>query len=115
METLGKKIRELREKKDLSLRELAKRLNLSAAFLSDIELGRRFPSDEVLENIAGALDISVESLKSFDQRPPIDELKKLTETNPRYGFAYRKLVDSNFTPEELIKLAEDQVKKNEQQ
>lgn len=112
MATLGQKIRELREAKDVSLRELAKRVELSAAFLSDIELGRRFPSGEVLAKIATALGISTEELKTFDQRPPIEELKRLSETNPRYGFAFRKLVDSNFSPEELIKLAEDQAKKS---
>ena len=52
MKTLGEKIRELREERDLSLRELAKKLNLSAAFLSDIELGRRNPSDKVLSDLA---------------------------------------------------------------
>lgn len=112
MTTLGQKIRELREAKDISLRELAKRAKFSAAFLSDIELGRRFPSDEVLAKIATALSIPTEELKAFDQRPPIEELKRLSETNPRYGFAFRKLVDSNFSPEELIKLAEDQAKKS---
>lgn len=40
MKTLGQRIRELRETKDLSLREFAKQLgDLSAAFLSDVELG----------------------------------------------------------------------------
>ena len=43
---LGQRIRELRGKKDLSLRELAKKLDVSAAFLSDIELGRRYPSEK---------------------------------------------------------------------
>lgn len=112
MTTLGQKIRELREAKDISLRELAKRVELSAAFLSDIELGRRFPSDEVLAKLATALDITADELKAFDQRPPIEELKRLSETNPRYGFAFRKLVDSNLSPEELITLAEEQTKKN---
>lgn len=35
------KLRILREKHGVSLRELAVRLELSAAFLSDVELGRR--------------------------------------------------------------------------
>ena len=47
--TLGQKIHELRDKADLSLRELALKISVSAPFLSDIELGRRFPSEEVLQ------------------------------------------------------------------
>jgi transcriptional regulator with XRE-family HTH domain len=39
--SLGQRIRELRDKADLSLRELAKKIGISSPFLSDIELGRR--------------------------------------------------------------------------
>lgn len=44
VKTLGQRIRELRERDDLSLREFARKLGVSAAFLSDVELGRRHPS-----------------------------------------------------------------------
>ena len=44
--TLGKKLRELRERAGLSLREVAKAAKVSAPFLSDVELGRRFPANE---------------------------------------------------------------------
>ena len=48
MKTFGEQIRELREKKDLSVRELAKRIKVTPPFLSDVELGRRHPSEDVL-------------------------------------------------------------------
>jgi transcriptional regulator with XRE-family HTH domain len=38
--SLGQRIRELRDKADLSLRGLAMRIGISAPFLSDIELGK---------------------------------------------------------------------------
>jgi hypothetical protein len=41
MEALGQYMRRRRDELDLSLREFAKRLDCSAAFISDIELGRR--------------------------------------------------------------------------
>lgn len=41
LETFGKSLRDLREDTDISLREMAKLLGVSAAFLSDCELGRR--------------------------------------------------------------------------
>jgi len=50
--TLGARLRELREFSPYSLRELARELEISAPFLSDIELGRRFPSDQILEKLA---------------------------------------------------------------
>src|SRR5271166_3501441 len=40
---LGQRIHELRDKADLSLRGSAKKIGISSPFLSDIELGRRFP------------------------------------------------------------------------
>lgn len=108
MKTLGEKIRELRDDKDMSLRELAKKLDVSAAFLSDIELGRRFPSDKVLTKIAGILGESVEELKGYDTRAPIEDLKRLTNANPVYGIALRKVVDKKIKPEDLIKFLDEQ-------
>ena len=110
MKTLGEYIRELREKNDLSLREFAKRLNLSAPFVSDIELGRRYPSEDVLEKIAKTLGVSTEELRSYDTRIPISELKKLAKSSPAYGIALRKLADKKISPEEIIRIAEKKEK-----
>ena len=106
MKTLGEYIRELREKNDLSLREFAKRLNLSAPFVSDIELGRRYPSEDVLEKIAEILGISPKELRSYDTRVPVSELKKLAKDSPAYGIALRKLADKKISTEEIIRMAE---------
>jgi transcriptional regulator with XRE-family HTH domain len=102
MKTFGQRIRELREAKDISLREFAKKLDLSAAFLSDVELGRRFPSDEVLTKIAKALDESVEKLKALDTRPPMDELRRLWASDPLMGVALRKVAEKNVTASDLL-------------
>lgn len=103
MKTLGQIIRELREKKDLSLRELAKKLGISAAFLCDIELGRRFPSEKVLSDMAKELGTSLEDLRSYDTRAPLEDLRRLASSNPLYGIAFRKLIDKEIPPDELIK------------
>ena len=42
-------LRDLRKAKGLSLRQLAKSLHFSAPYLSDIELGRRNCTPEILE------------------------------------------------------------------
>ncbi|MDB6027480.1 MAG: hypothetical protein JWM68_3703 [Verrucomicrobiales bacterium] len=104
-EKLGDVIRELREKQDLSLRELARQTEISAPFLSDVELGRRYPSDEVLEKIAKKLKVSVENLKQYDHRDSVYELKRMVENNPSLGFAFRTALDEikegKLTPEQL--------------
>lgn len=105
MKTLGEFIREKRESMDLSLRELARRIQVTAPFLSDIELGRRFPSDEVLQRLSKVLDVSMEELRTYDNRAPVEGLKKLAESNPKYGLAFRRIIDEKISPEDLIKLA----------
>lgn len=103
MKTLGQRIRELREAKDFSLRELAKKLgDLSAAFLSDIELGRRHPSDKVLALMARQLETTVEDLRSYDTRPPVRELRRLATSDPQFGLALRRAVEKGFSGEELL-------------
>ena len=108
---IGEKIRELREEQDISLREFAKNLDLSAAHMSDIELGRRYPSPELLKRIAGKLDTPVEELEKLDFRPPLEELKRMAEGNPTYGFALRKMLEKEISPQAILDYVEKQNKK----
>ncbi|MEN6489231.1 MAG: helix-turn-helix transcriptional regulator [Smithella sp.] len=105
MKTLGQRIREIREERDFSLRELAKKLGVSAPFLSDVELGRRNPTDKILQGIAKELGITFDELQAFDTRPPIEDMKRLAHANPQYGLAFRRVIDKNISPEDLIKFA----------
>ena len=104
--SLGQRIHELRDKADLSLRELAKRIGVSSPFLSDIELGRRFPSEEVLGKLATALNVQLEDLKQYDNRAPIADLKRLMDSDPKLGLAFRtaleKVKSGELTTEDLI-------------
>jgi len=107
--TLGQRIRELRDEKDFSLREFADKLGgVSAAHISDIELGRRYPSDELLKKMADKLDTTVDDLRSYDSRAPVEDLKRMSESDSTFGFALRKLVDKEVTAADLLKWAEDQ-------
>ncbi len=112
MKSLGHRIRELREQGEISLRELARKLNVSAAFISDVERGRRYPSDDLLVDIAKQLKIKVDELKASDTRAPLEDLKRAAEDDPSYGIALRTILDSRMTGEELIKLIEREHKKN---
>jgi transcriptional regulator with XRE-family HTH domain len=104
--SLGQRLRELRDGADLSLRELAKRSGISSPFLSDIELGRRFPSEEILGRLAAALNVPLEDLKKYDNRAPIADLKRLMDSDPKLGFAFRTAVEKvksgELTADELI-------------
>jgi transcriptional regulator with XRE-family HTH domain len=106
-------MRRRRDELDLSLREFAKRLHCSAAFISDIELGRRYPSEKVLAEIARVLEVKLEELRAMDVRAPIDDIKRLTENDPRFALAFRTMIDKKVSADELLKLANQ--KKDERQ
>ena len=111
MKTLGDRIRELREQQDLSVRELARKINVSAPFMSDVELGRRHPSEDVLKKIALVLDTTAEELNKFDTRAPVQELKRLASNDPAMGFALRRVVDQGITSDELLDFLKKRSKK----
>jgi transcriptional regulator with XRE-family HTH domain len=102
MEGIGPFIRRRRDELDLSLRELAKRLDCSPAFISDIELGRRHPSDKVLLEMARILKVKIEELRETDVRAPIDEIKRITQDDPTFALAFRTVIDKNISANDLL-------------
>ena len=107
MEPLGMYIDRLRDERDISLRELAKRLGCSAPFLSDVIHGRRFPSGEMMAKIAQELGISESDLREHDLRAPLDEIKRRSHADPRLAMAFRTVIDKNVSGEELMKWIEE--------
>lgn len=107
MTTLGQRIRELREEKDLSLRELAAQIKVSAPFMSDVERDRRHPSDQRIAEIARVLGTSPEELKRFDTRPPLREFQRAIDSDPQYGFAFRQMLNKNVRPEDILDFIEE--------
>lgn len=103
--SLGTRIRELRDARDLSLREFASKVGVSAPFVSDVELGRRYPSEKLLQLMATVLGVTINDLKAHDTRAPVEEMKQRVAANPRYALAFRTLMDRNLTPEELMDIA----------
>ena len=62
LKALGDLIRKQRQQAELTLRDLAERANVSNPYLSQLERGLHEPSVRVLKAIAGALNLSAESL-----------------------------------------------------
>lgn len=104
--TLGEKIKELRLGLGMSLRAFATKVEKSPPFISDIELGRRYPSDEVLELIAKELRVEPSQLKQLDTRSSLDDLKRLAQKDPEWGLAFRAVASKaeTLSAEEFIKL-----------
>ena len=92
-QSLGEFIRAKRDESDISLRELARQIEVSPPFLSDIELGRRYPSEPVLQKIATCLKVPIEVLQQYDPRGSFNELKRLIAAEPKLSFAFRTAVE----------------------
>jgi transcriptional regulator with XRE-family HTH domain len=59
---LGQQIRRCREQRELTLRELARRVGVSASAISQIELGRTHPTLDTLHAVAYELGVSLDEL-----------------------------------------------------
>lgn len=71
---LGKRIKYLRERKDISQIDLAKYLNIGNTTLSQYESGKRIPSDQIKLKIANYFNVSVDFLLGNTDNPsPISE------------------------------------------
>ncbi len=65
----GERLHELREKRGLTLRDLAERAEMSLTYVSDLERGQKVPSLTTLVRLASALDCKVTVLVAvFDKR-----------------------------------------------
>ena len=69
--SIGQKVKKLRESKKMSTKELAKKANISAGMISQLERGSTQGSVETLRKIAKVLDTTLASL--FENR---DDIKK---------------------------------------
>lgn len=70
-EAVGWRLRRLRQRRGLTLVEVAARAGISPQYLSELERGLKDPSSEVLAAVAGALDsavVDVTTLASTDLR-----------------------------------------------
>ena len=104
MQTLGERLRELREKNRISLRHLAARVRITAPYLSDIELDRRHPSERVLADLARALHTPVDELRQHDPKSLLSEIQRRIETDGAYALALRRLLARYPTAEELMRI-----------
>jgi len=61
-EILGRVIRQERQSRRMTIKELGEKAGLSEIYVGEIERGQKYPSAKVLESIAGALELDVAEL-----------------------------------------------------
>ena len=106
--TLGDILRDARPDLHLSLRDLAKRLDVTPSYLSDIENNRRVPAEEVLRSMSRTLKLDFDELMARAGRFGEDALRYMQRT-PAAGVLFRKLAETDASGdvvEKLIKQSE---------
>jgi transcriptional regulator with XRE-family HTH domain len=83
--TFGSRIRELRQAKSLTLRDVAKKVKVTFTYLSKIENQKlsfgEFPSDELIVKLARALDADPDELLILAEKIP-DVIRKRVLQRP---------------------------------
>src|SRR4051812_41564443 len=100
--SLGDLIREARTPKG-SLREYAKKLDITPSYLSDIENDRRIPAEEVLRKIADLLELDFDELMARAGRFG-EDADRYMRKHPTAGVLFRQLSESNLPEDDLAKL-----------
>lgn len=100
--TLGDFIREARTPKG-SLREFAKKLDITPSYLSDIENDRRVPAEDVLRRIADLLELDVNNLMAKGGRFG-EDADRYMRRHPTVGVLFRQLSEANMADDDLVKL-----------
>ena len=98
--SLGETIREARLAR-FKLREFARLLDVSPTHLSDVEFGRRIPSEELLTLIAEHLELDLDRLMAAAGRVP-EDARRYIANNPRAVSLFRKV--SSFDRSQLRRL-----------
>jgi transcriptional regulator with XRE-family HTH domain len=101
--TFGDWIREARVARDLSLRELARLLKIAPSYLSDIENGRRIPSEEVTRELSRVLELDFDELMAVAGRVGVDTERYLRRT-PAAGALFRKISEGRLSDADLRRL-----------
>lgn len=98
------RIKEIRIKKNISLKRLSEQTNISRAYLYDLEHSRRAnPSLRILYNIATVLEVNVKDLfyTTFD----IDSLKeKMYEQIAEFGINSKEVLETSQLIDLLINI-----------
>lgn len=104
-ETLGDRIRTGRARKRLTLRLAADAVKRSPSFLSDVENGRRAPSEDLLADLAALLELDLDDLMAAAGKLPTDVSDYLRST-PEAGRLFRTLSSRRVDTDGLRKLIE---------
>ena len=77
----GLKLKQLRQEKDLSFQDLAKKTGMSVSYLNEIEKGKKYPKPDKISALAEALGEEEEELTSLELKRGLAPVGQLLRSN----------------------------------
>lgn len=98
----GSRIRDLRKKRNISLRDFADIIEIDFTYLSKIENGKVYPpSEEKIKAMAKELHVDAEELLGLAGKISPEQIRKAVASNPAVGTLLRKLQSRKLTDGQL--------------
>jgi transcriptional regulator with XRE-family HTH domain len=101
---LGLKLKQLRQEKNLNLKELAAKTDLSISYLSEIEKGKKYPKPEKLIRIAAALGTSFDEVVSAKMDDALNPLAAILDSAVLKEFPFEFF---GIAPQDVLNLVTD--------
>ena len=98
---LGFKLKQYRLEKGLSLKELAKKTQLSISYLSEIEKGKKYPKPEKILQLSQALEVPFDDFVSLQLHKDLDPLPVVFGSPVIKEFPFKMY---GVSPQELLSL-----------
>ncbi|MGH7496737.1 MAG: helix-turn-helix domain-containing protein [bacterium] len=86
---LGIKLRQFRQQRDFSLKELAEKAKVSVSYLSEIEKGKKYPTPEKIMQLAEALGVSFDELVTLKVNEELNPLTTILDSPLLHEFPFQ--------------------------
>ena len=100
---IGKMIEEARVKRGYPVRALARKIDVSHAYVRDLTLGRRLPSEAIILKLCEELDLDCDVMMMIAGRVG-KSVYQHAQQSKGYGIFIRMLADRGVTDEETVEL-----------
>jgi len=102
-EKLGPRLKRVRQERGLSLRELAKKIDVSATYLSRVEncLESSTPTEKTIRALADALGDAFDELMQLAGRVP-EDVEKLIKADPQMPMMLRRAREQNVSAADML-------------
>lgn len=102
-QTFGTRVRDRRTELNMTLRELARRIDKAPSYVNDIEYDRRVPSEPVVRRICEVLSLDVDVMLAAAGRVG-EGAEQYMRSQPTAGVLFRRVSEAGLGEQDLRQL-----------